>query len=331
MKRRDFLHSGVIAGAAATVGAPAIAQSRRVLTIIGPTPESRWPSGLTKAGNAVRLYEWIERATDGEIGFEFYDGMDDIPEDGEYEYVMDGVVDGYFESEYHLWDYHRGFRVFGAMPMGMMEEEHTAWVYHGGGAALWDELSGQFGLKAVLAANIGMQAIGWFTKEIESPDDIAGSTMHMPGFAGTVMRSFGAETEDFPNAVLLDGLADGTLLGVEKSSPWVDLNYGFHSVAKYYYMWICHEPQNAVVLGFNRSVWDSLSARHRRIIEEVCMAHYAYSVAESKAKNTLALKAFREEHGERAVCHVDRRQREIRRARRDGPGRTGGNSRRGAR
>ena len=34
MKRRDFLHSGVIAGAAATVGAPAIAQSRRVLTII---------------------------------------------------------------------------------------------------------------------------------------------------------------------------------------------------------------------------------------------------------------------------------------------------------
>ena len=128
MKRRDFLNSGVIAGAAAAVSAPAIAQSRRVLTIVGPTPESRWPSGQTKAGNAVRLYEWIERATDGEIAFEFYEGMDDIPEDGEYELVMNGEVDGYFESEYHLWHHHRGFRAFGGLPMGMMEEEHTAWL-----------------------------------------------------------------------------------------------------------------------------------------------------------------------------------------------------------
>ena len=43
---------------------------------------------------------------------------------------------------------HRAFAYFFGPPFGMSYSEHVAWLDHGGGQALWDELSAQFGLKS---------------------------------------------------------------------------------------------------------------------------------------------------------------------------------------
>ena len=47
------------------------------------------------------------------------------------------------------------FSYFAAVPFGFTAAEMNAWVYYGGGQALWDELSAGFGLKPFLCGNTG--------------------------------------------------------------------------------------------------------------------------------------------------------------------------------
>ena len=71
----------------------------------------------------------------------------------------------------------------------MTTQEWTAWIKFGGGQELWDELSGEFGLKKLPVGSTGTQAGGWFNKEIESPDDFKGLKMRMPGLGGQLSQN----------------------------------------------------------------------------------------------------------------------------------------------
>ena len=50
----------------------------------------------------------------------------------------------------------------------MTTVEWNAWIKFAGGQKLWDELSGEFGLKCLPCGGTGTQAGGWFNKEINS-------------------------------------------------------------------------------------------------------------------------------------------------------------------
>src|SRR5262249_12344986 len=78
------------------------------------------------------------------------------------------------------------------VPFGFAPNELNAWVYYGGGQALWDELSAGFGLKAFLCGNTGPQMGGWFTKELTAIDSYKGLRYRMPGIGGEVLRRLGA-------------------------------------------------------------------------------------------------------------------------------------------
>src|SRR5215207_873432 len=62
----------------------------------------------------------------------------------------------------------------------------------------------------------------------------------------------------------------------------------------YYYPGF-HEPGLGVAVGFNKSVWESLDADDRRVMEAVAACEYARSLAEFNANNALSLRKLREE------------------------------------
>lgn len=81
---------------------------------------------------------------------------------------------------------------FTTIPFGLMAWELSGWLRFGGGQALWDELYAQFNVKPFLAGNTGLQAGGWFNKEINSVDDLQGLKVRYAGIGGEAMRRLGA-------------------------------------------------------------------------------------------------------------------------------------------
>ena len=95
------------------------------------------------------------------------------------------------------------FAYFCNVPFGFTADEINAWVYYGGGQALWDELSAGFGLKPFLCGNTGPQMGGWFTKELTSIEAFKGLRYRMPGMGGDVLRRLGAVVVTVPGGEII--------------------------------------------------------------------------------------------------------------------------------
>jgi TRAP-type mannitol/chloroaromatic compound transport system substrate-binding protein len=296
MKRRDF-----VTGAAAVSGTvglsavatPAIAQSRRELTVVGFEGGDRTSAYTGQPTN--RFFDWLEHALDGQLIFSPYAG--EVPEDGEFEIAMTGEADAYFAGEYHWNLHHELFRLFGgAMPMGLSMEEFMGWFYHRGGERWWNELGGRFNIRALAADTLGYQSVGWFTEEIHSVDDFRGKAMDMPGVIGYIMRALGADAQDYIlEGPIVEALRDGTMFAAERSSPANDMPDGYHRGAKYFYPEVLHEPHTFTALGLNMDIWNSLSPKHQRTIRNISVAHLGFAMAESTADNAAALRALRQD------------------------------------
>ena len=167
--------------------------------------------------------------------------------------------------------------------------EINAWVYYGGGQALWDELSAGFGLKPFLCGNTGPQMGGWFTKELTSVKSYKGLRYRMPGIGGEVLRRLGAVVVNLPGGEIIPSLQSGAIDASEFAGPWVDMALGLHKAAKYYYYPGFHEPGAALSLVVNKKLWDGFGSAERSIIETAAAAENAIHTAEFTANNAVAL------------------------------------------
>ena len=306
MKRRDFLKTAATASGAAgisTLAPPAIAQTRRELTIVtDQSPSGGEETSLFTGEPTHRLFHWIERATNGQLIFQVYESEDEIPEDGEFGLAMEGRADGYYAGEYHWNAHHILYRLFGgSIPMGLSMEEFMGWFYHAGGEEMWVELSERFNIRPVAADTVGTQVVGWFTEEVRSLADLDGKAMHMPAVMGYIMERLGASVGDYDTPVILSGLRDGTLYAVERSGPANDMRFGFYEYAKYLYISVLHEPHTFGALGFNLDIWNSFTPDQQRIIRETSMAHHSYAWAESTAQNAAAMRTLQRDHDVRIM------------------------------
>ena len=175
------------------------------------------------------------------------------------------------------------------MPFGLTPSEINAWVYHGGGQALWDELSAGFGLKPLMCGNTGPQMGGWFTKELIGVESYKGLRYRMPGVGGEVLRRLGAVVVNLPASEIIPSLRSGAIDASEFAGPWVDMALGLNKAAKYYYYPGFHEPGAALSLVVNKKLWDSLDRTDRSLIETAAAAETALSYADFTANDAVAL------------------------------------------
>ena len=182
------------------------------------------------------------------------------------------------------------------MPFGLTAGEMSAWIYHGGGQELWDELSAGFNIKPFQVGNMGVQMGGWFNRQINVVGDFKGLKIRIPGLGGEVVQRLGATPVSLSGVEIFPALQSGALDATEWSGPWNDLALGFHKVAKYYYYPGFHEPGTALSAGVNLKVWESLGADLKAVISRAMAAENAYSSAEFKARNAEALETLRKKH-----------------------------------
>lgn len=292
-KRRTVLSAGgsLVAAASLGIARPAVAQGVRRLKMV-----TDWPANLPgPQTSAIRLAKTIDDATGGRLQIEVFAAGALVQPFETFDAVGAGVADLYHSYEGYFANKSPGFSFFSTVPFGLTADELFAWVQNGGGQKLWDALSGQFNVKALLCASTGCQMGGWFTREVTSVDAFKGLRYRMAGPGAEVLRRLGANVITVPGGEIASALKSGAIDGSEWIGPWQDMLIGLHKSAKYYYYPGFHEPGAAYSFGINRRVWDGLTADDRRIIETAAAAEYTRSLAEFNANNAVALRELRQD------------------------------------
>ena len=292
MERRTFLSGAALAGAGA-LAAPAVAQQRRTMTVV-----SSYPRDFPGIGTSVqRLMQRIVEISDGQIQTEYFAAGERVGAFDVLDEVASGNSQAYVSSDYYFAGKHPAYNYFSTVPFGMTAPEMNAWIKFGGGQELWDEIAGEFGVKCILCSNTGTQAGGWFNKEINSPEDLKGLKMRIPGLGGVVLAKLGASTVSLPGAQIYENLVSGSIEATEWIGPYNDYFMKFYEAAKFYYTGGMHEPGTAAGLGMNASWYGSLSNWEKHVIRAACLEENGNAYDELSALNGAYLKRMIEENG----------------------------------
>ena len=296
MKRRSFLTgaaAGGAAGAASALAAPAIAQTRLRWKLV-----TCWPRNFPGLGSgSQRIADSITAMSDGRLEVKVYGAGELVPAFEAFDAVRDGTAEMAHDPPYYWIAKHPATPFFCSVPGGLTAQEHAAWIYFGGGQALWDELYADFGLRAFLAGSGGCNVGGWFQKEINSLADLQGLRMRIPGLGGEVLNRLGVTTINLPGAEILPALQTGAIDAAEWIAPYNDLAFGFHKVAKYYYAPGVHEPGPAGALTINAKAFDSLPRDLQAIIQRAAGDEALRMLAEMTMGNGEALGVLLDRHG----------------------------------
>ncbi|MCK5497469.1 MAG: twin-arginine translocation signal domain-containing protein, partial [Hyphomicrobiaceae bacterium] len=182
MDRRSFLKTTSAAAAAATTAtaataeilekttpnpAPAVAKGVKELRLAMP-----WSDGVTGFGDqARRLAQRIEAMSEGRYRFAFAHGVANG-----LSAVQRGEADLYHGSEHDHLHAHRAFAFFAGLPgdRGIAPQHLLSWILVGGGQTLWDDLAGDFGVKAMVAGHTGGHAHFLATRRVRTMSELAG-------------------------------------------------------------------------------------------------------------------------------------------------------------
>jgi TRAP-type mannitol/chloroaromatic compound transport system substrate-binding protein len=296
MKRREFLTGAALAGVAtAAVSSfpkPAIAQGAKELKMV-----TTWPKNFPGLGTgAQRLADRITAMSGGSLTVKVFAAGELVPPFESFDAVSTGTADMYHGAEYYWQGKSKAFNFFAAVPFGLTATEQSAWIHHGGGQELWDELAKPFNMKPFMAGNTGVQMGGWFNKEVNSLEDYKGLKIRMPGLGGEVLRRIGATAVATPGGEIFPALQSGAIDATEWVGPWNDLAFGFYKVTKYYYYPGFHEPGTTLSSAINLKVWDSLTKEQQAIVTSAMAAENDVTLAEFNARNNDALNTLVSKH-----------------------------------
>ena len=249
MKRREFIKkagAGAIAAGAMIAGAPAVhAQKTIEITMV-----TTWPRDFPGLGTgAQRFAKRLSDMTNGRMKVNYFAAGERVKPFDSFDEVASGNSQMYHAADYYWKGKHPGWAYITGVPFGLTYNEMNAWIRYGGGQELWDELGAEFGIKGLMCGNTGSQMGGWFRKEINSPEDLKGLKMRIPGLGGDVMAKLGASPVSIPGGQIYENLIAGSIDATEWVGPWNDGFMKFYEAAKYYYYPGMHEPGSMLGLS----------------------------------------------------------------------------------
>jgi TRAP-type mannitol/chloroaromatic compound transport system substrate-binding protein len=295
VKRRDFLKgagaSAVVAGA--TLAAPAAHAKAQFQWKMVTT----WPKNFPGMGTgANRLAELIGEMSGGRIAIKVYGAGELVPAFEIFDAVSRGTAEMGHGAAYYWKGKSEAAQFFAAVPFGMNAQEMNAWLYHGGGMALWEEVYAPFGLVPTAAINTGVQMGGWFNKEINTLKDLEGLKMRIPGLGGEVLKRLGGTPVNLPGGEIFTSLKSGAIDATEWVGPYNDLAFGLHKAAKYYYYPGWHEPGTVLECFINQKAYAALPKDLQAIVLNACKAMNLDGLSEFTARNNEALETLVNRH-----------------------------------
>ncbi|TMK49321.1 MAG: ABC transporter substrate-binding protein [Alphaproteobacteria bacterium] len=289
MKRRDFIKvTGLGAAGAATMSAPAIAQSMPEIKWRMPTS---WPKSLdTLYGGAEMMSKVVAEATDNKFQIQTFAGGEIVPGLQVLDAVQNGTVEIGHTASYYYFGKDPTFTFGSSVPFGPNMRINQAWYMLGGGKEVLNEFYKKYNVVSLLAGNTGCQMGGWFRKEITAVDDLKGLKFRIGGFAGRVMQKLGAVPQQIAGGDIYPALEKGTIDGAEWVGPYDDEKLGFYKVAPHYYYPGWWEGGPMLLSFVNLDKWNALPKYYQSVLEQA--GHYAnnWMMAKYDQSNPQALR-----------------------------------------
>lgn len=278
-----------VATAALLAGAPATAQNL--------TFDLQSVFGLNVPSIGPSPQHWADRVnlmSNGEITINVHGAGDFVPPFEVFGAVSSGALPmgfdwiGYWASSIPV------ANLVGSMPFGPTPEVAMGWMFQGGGLEIIQKAYDPHNVKVLPCHLVVPEAGGWFNREINAPEDLQGLTMRIAGLGGLAMAELGANVQMVPAGEIYLSLETGRIDAAEFSAPQLDVGFGFQRISSYYYFPGWHQPSSWDSIIINMDVWNGLSERHQRVMEEACLANIAFNMHDQINAQAAAIATIRE-------------------------------------
>lgn len=259
------------------------------------TMQATWPAGDPHYVNFERWAEQVEKHTGGRVQIETLPAGSVVPAfevlDAVHEQVIDG---GHAWSGYWIGKDRAAVMVSSgpAGPFGMDFADYWGWIWLGDGL----EVNHWF-FQEHLDTNVvwfpsgstGSQSFGWYNKELNSAEDLAGVTLRIPGIPGEIYEEMGLTVLTLPGGEIVPAGERGVIDAAEYVGPYVDVRMGFHDIWKYHYAPAYHETVTVAEVLFNKDVWESMPEDIRDTITLVSREHHMWWEQHQQMNRKLAM------------------------------------------
>ena len=288
MDRRSLIKNAGIAGVLAAGVAPAVHAQAAVRWRMA----SSFPKSLdTIYGGGEVFVNAVKAMSGGKFEISVHAGGELMPAFGVVDGVQNGTVEMGHTVPYYYYGKNPAFSLGSAVPFGLNARQMNAWMRHGNGRKLMNELYAKYNMVSFAGGNTGTQMGGWFRKEIKSAADFKGLKMRLGGgLVGEVMQKLGAVPQSLPGGEVYQALEKGTIDAAEWVGPYDDQKLGFNKVAPFYYYPGWWEGGPEVDFFINQKAFDGLSAENKAIIDAASALAATDMLAKYDALNPIALK-----------------------------------------
>ena len=289
MVRALGLGATILIGAAVT--GPALAAEDTVRWKLA----SAYPGRMVQLGQLGKnLPKKLRAISGGKIRLRFYEPKALAPPLEYFDAIAKGAIDAGWTTPGYWYGKEKALALFSSVPFGPSAGEYLAWFYYGGGQKLMDDIYARHGLKSIICGLIAPEASGWFRREIKSVADFKGLKIRFFGLGGRVMQKLGAAPQLLAGGDIYPALERGTIDATEYSMPAIDLDLGFHQIAKHYYFPGWHQQSTLLELLINRSRWDALSDTQKAQFRIACGDNVREGFAEGEAIQVKALTTLKQ-------------------------------------
>ncbi len=269
--RRKFLLAAGAAGAA-TVAMPQVSRAQTMTWKY----QSTWPTKDIFHEYAIDYAKKVNDMTGGRLKLEVLAAGAVVPAFQMQDAVHSGILEAGHGVCAYWYGKHKAFSLFGTAPsFGWDSHSLLAWFYYGGGEALYNEL-----VNNILKVNtVGFlyfpmptQPLGWFKKEVKSPDDLKNIKYRTVGLSADLFKELGSAVTILPGGEIVPAIDRGLLDAAEFNSPSSDILLGFPDVAKYYMTQSNHQQCEGFEIIFNKAKFQALPAEIKAILRYAIFA-----------------------------------------------------------
>ncbi len=246
------------------------------------------------------LADHLKTASGGTLRLKLYEPGKLVPATEILQAVHAGQVDaGYSTAGYNSGVLGTKANIFSSVPFGPDAPELLAWIYHGDGRKLWQEMYDrkEYQVHSIPCGILAPETSGWFPKPVDRPEDLQGLRMRFFGLGALVLEKLGVSTSLLPGAEVFPALEKGAIDATEFSMPAIDERLGFYKILKYNYFPGWHQPATLLEMIVNKDKWNSLGEQQQGLIEMGCKAAMLDGFAMGEAIQSPAMKRNLEERG----------------------------------